>query len=522
MKTKITFLVLIIMTVTGFSQPVVKWENSFGGSNSDGNFSVGGIVLSSSILMDHTLDGGYIVAGLSDSNDGDVTGNHGEVDFWVFKLSSDGTLEWQKSLGGSLDDYVGSIQQTLDGGYIVGGSSRSDNGDVTENKGNSDFWIVKLSTTGVLEWQKSLGGSGYDYANSIQQTTDGGYIVGGTSSSSDGDVTENKGKSDYWIVKLNSGGILEWQKSYGGSQVDDLISIQPTTDGGYIAAGSTSSDDGDVTGRKGSDDYWIVKLDVSGNLEWERTYGGAAQELLYSIQQTTDGGYIVAGATNLKSGDVSEHFGSYDYWIIKLSSSGSIEWDKSYGGGMSDIAHSILQTTDGGYIISGSSTSNDGQVTGNKGQEDFWIVKTNGTGSIEWQKSVGGSNIELAPTVLQVSNSDYIVAGASFSNDGDVSLNRGLSDIWIAQLTPFLGVDDNDLSTVVLYPNPNNGQFYINLSSLNEVSSISIVDVLGRLVYSDTNVSSETVEINQNLAAGMYVVTVKSGASAANLKMIVK
>ena len=242
-------------------------------------------------------------------------------DFWILKLSSEGTLEWQKSFGGSLSDGAQSIQRTEDGDYIVACFSDSNDGDVTGNHGERDFWIVKLNSAGAMEWQKSLGGSSYDIANSIRQTLDGGYIVGGSSASSDGDVNENKGSFDFWIVKLRCAGNIEWQKSFGGGSRDSVKSIQQTSDGGYIAAGDSSSSDGDVTGHKGYQDIWIVKLDASVNLEWEKTYGVAGSDGANAIQLTTDGSYIVAGYTNLKSGDVTEHFGSYDYWIVKLTSS---------------------------------------------------------------------------------------------------------------------------------------------------------------------------------------------------------
>ena len=517
MRAVITLLTCVFITITGFSQHVIEWEKSFGGSGLDGAEQI------SSISFERTSDGGYIVASFSNSDDGDVTGNQGLFDFLILKLSPEGTLEWQKSLGGSLDDLAYSIQQTSDGGYIVAGDSRSNDGDVTGNHGGTDIWVVKLNATGSIEWQKSLGGSLDDYSPSIQQTSDGGYIVAGSSRSSDGDLTENKGGSDYWIVKLSPNGNMEWQKSLGGSSDDDAYSIKQTPDGGYIVAGDSSSKDGDVTGNHGGTDIWVVKLDGSGNLEWERSFGGWGSEQAADIQLTTDGGYIVAGLSNFKDGDVSEHFGSYDYWIVKLTSTGLIEWEKSYGGSSSDSANSIRQTTEGGYIIAGTSGSGDGDVTGNNGGSDYWIVKINATGALEWQKSLGGSGRDEGFTALQISDDNYIMAGFTFSDDGDVTVNKGLSDIWIVELTPFLGVDDNDLnSSISLYPNPNNGQFYLNLSSLKEASAISIIDVLGRLVYTDKNVAPGTVEINQNFASGMYVVTVSSGTSEINLKMIVK
>lgn len=179
----------------------------------------------------------------------------------MVKLNATGNVEWQKTLGGSdYFDLAHSIQQTSDGGYIVAGESSSNDGDVTGNHGLRDFWIIKLNTTGDIEWQKCFGGSNDDEARSIQQTTDGGYIVAGNSLSDDGDVTENHGGRDFWVVKLDSTGNIEWQKSYGGSNDDGAHFIRQTEDGGYIIAGNSESNDGDVTGNHGEGDFWIVKL----------------------------------------------------------------------------------------------------------------------------------------------------------------------------------------------------------------------------------------------------------------------
>src|SRR5690606_22973755 len=200
------------------------------------------------------------------------------------------TIEWQKSLGGSGDDFGYSIQQTTDGGYIVGGHSNSTDGDVTGNHGGWDFWVVKLSNIGTIEWQKSLGGSGYDAATSIRQTTDGGYIIAGTSTSTDGDVTGNHGNSDYWVVKLSNTGVIEWQKSLGGSGSDTGWDVKQTTDGGCIVVGFSSSSDGDVTINYGFSDYWIVKLDSIGVITWQKSLGGNILDEAFSVQQTIDGG----------------------------------------------------------------------------------------------------------------------------------------------------------------------------------------------------------------------------------------
>ena len=201
---------------------------------------------------------------------------------------------WQKSLGGSMEDIAYSILQTTEGGYVISGGSSSNNGDVSGNHGQNDYWIVKLTSTGEISWQKSLGGSEDDHANCIQQTNDGGFIISGESLSNDCDVSGNHGNADYWIVKLTSSGEIEWQKALGGSEDDLAFSIQQTTDGGYIIGGISTSNDGDVSGNHGQKDYWIVKLASTGEIDWQKSLGGSGDDYARSIQQTTDGGYIIA------------------------------------------------------------------------------------------------------------------------------------------------------------------------------------------------------------------------------------
>ena len=207
------------------------------------------------------------------------------------------------------------IRQTLDGGYIVAVDSRS-----VENDGGSDLCVIKLNAAGDITWQRSLDGSGRDRANDIQQTADGGYIVVGRSYSNDGDVSENSGGTSSWVVKLDADGEIEWQRSLGGSGTFDVFrSVRQTMDGGYVIAGCSNSNDGDVSANRGGVDFWIVKLDATGNLVWEKFLGGSGNETATSIQQTSDGGYIVAVRSNSNDGDVPGNRGESDIWIVKLN-----------------------------------------------------------------------------------------------------------------------------------------------------------------------------------------------------------
>jgi len=424
---KVLTLILILLTshlLTAQAIINVSWQKALGGTNGDDAYSV-----------QKTSDGGYIVAGESSSTDGDVLGNHGRNDCWVVKMNSSGSIEWKKSLGGSLDDgYYTRIIQTTDGGYCLATQTASTNGDILGNNGGYDYWVVKLNSIGGIQWQKALGGISSDGAFSLVQTPDAGYIIVGGTYSNDGDVSGNHGSSDCWVVKLNSLGDIQWQKALGGTDKDSGSEIIQTADGGYIVGGGTKSNDGNVSGNHGGNDAWVVKLSNSGTIEWQKTLGGANDDFAFSIKQTLDGGYIVSGATNSNDGDVSGNHGSFDYWIVKLNNIGIIQWQKTLGGSGEDAAESIVQTTDGGYIVAGYSESNDGDVSGNHGGTDFWVVKLSNTGIIEWQKALGGTGYDYAYFIIQV-GSGYVVAGTANSNDGDVSGNHGSFDFWVVSLS---------------------------------------------------------------------------------------
>ena len=215
-------------------------------------------------------------------------------------------IEWQKSLGGSNQDYAYSIDQTFDGGFIAAGWSNSNNGDVTGNHGLLDYWITRLDPSGNLIWQKSLGGSNDDQASFIEQTTDGGFIVTGSTASNNGDVTDKNGGSDFWIVKTDANGNIQWQQTYGGDHAEEAYSIAPTSDGGYIAGGISYSQSDDVSKHYGYydiSDAWLIKLDVNGSLTWEKTLGGSGVDAINAVSQSSDGKYITAVAKVTKGSD---------------------------------------------------------------------------------------------------------------------------------------------------------------------------------------------------------------------------
>jgi hypothetical protein len=431
----IGFLCLLFTAINLSGQALpIQWQKCLGGSSGDG---------AASIKM--TADGGYILVAGTDSNDGDVTGHHGYGDIWIVKLSQTGVIQWQKCLGGSGDDHPVSIQQTTDGGYIVLGTTTSNDGDVSGWHAAYDFsgwplgdyWVVKLNNAGAIQWQKCLGGSQEEtfVTPTIQQTTDGGYILIGATRSNDGDVSGwhpgfdlNGPVTDVWVVKLNSAGAIEWQKCLGGSGMDVGNSIYQTPDGGYILTASTGSNNGDVSGWHPGfhpwapwPDGWVVKLDNVGAILWQKCLGGSGADDVYSIQSTIDGGYIIVGYTGSNDGDVTSYHGSNDIWVVKLSQTGVIQWQKCLGGSSYEWGAFIQQTTDGGYIVLGTTTSNDGDVSGNHGGYDIWLVKMSQTGVIQWQKCLGGTALEGVGSIHLTTDGGYILAGSTASNNGDVS-----------------------------------------------------------------------------------------------------
>ncbi len=486
------FILLLIVQISFSQAPTIEWQKALGGTNSD---------IARSIQK--TTDGGYIVTGESSSNDGDVTGNHGNFDYWIIKLTSMGIIQWQKTLGGTVDEDAYSIQQTADGGYIIAGFTSSINGDVSGNHGNNDYWIVKLSSTGNIEWQKTLGGTGLDIAQSIRQTADEGYIVAGCTQSNDGDVAGNHGSYDYWIVKLSNTGSIQWQKTLGGAGNDYAYSIEQTADEGYIVAGYTSSNNGDVTGFHGFEDYWVVKLTSTGTIEWQKTLGGTGFDQAYSIKQTADGGYVIAGYSDSYDGDVTGNHG-YDYWIVKLTSTGIIEWQKTIGGTGTDYARSVEQTTDGGYIVAGYAESINGDVTGNHGSYDYWVIRLSNTGVIQWQKTLGGNGVDFANSIQQTTDGGYIVAGYSNSTNQDVTGNHGSRDYWVVKLAPdALGTNTFVANSLKIFPNPTSSSLIIQVSANLVFDKMIVTDLTGKAVLEQEQ-SSNQINV-EKLSGGMYI-----------------
>ncbi len=512
MKSLFFSLVVLLASFNGHCQSnTIVWQKSYGGSGVDESFDV-----------QTTNDGGYVLAGGAISNDGDVSGNHGNEDCWVLKTDPKGAIQWQKSLGGTNIDYIKSIAQTKDSGYIIAASSRSNNGDITSNFGASDYWVVKLNKLGVIQWQKTFGGGLSDNISAIIEVASGGYIVAG-SGAGGGMIIGNHGNLDYWILKLDDSGGVQWQQSYGGSKHDHLQRIKATKDGGYIMVGATLSANGDVSQNHGSYDYWLLKIDGEGKIQWQKSYGGTGVDWAYDVRQVPSGGFIIAGATGSNNGDVTANHSldsNYsDYWIVRVNDTGAIVWQKTLGGSANDEAQSIELSTDGGFMIAGTSTSLNGDVTDHHGAEgdgDYWIVKLNSVGTIQWKKSYGGAKMDLATAIRSTKDGGYVITGTSESIDGDVTANHGSSDFWLMKLqgNPASVVQMHKEAVCTAYPIPATGKLYIKSF---ECGIICLLNAAGENV-GQYDIQKGLTEISiEFLNAGLYIAQFTSRQSEATL-----
>ena len=425
-----------------------------------------------------TSDGGYAACGETFSHDGDFINSHGGVqDAWIAKFDSKGNLLWLKCLGGSGTDAAVSIIETKDESkdLLFVGSTNSKDGDVSgwhvDTSGNDfpDVWVVRMSSQGNIRWQKCLGGSGSEFGSSIIQTKDGNFVIAGAASSTDGDVTGNHldankhPTSDVWILKLDQNGKILWEQCFGGSGNDWAKSIIQTFDDGYTIAATTNSNDGNVTGfhkagdtaTRGHSNEWIVKLNDSGSLEWQKCLGGGFQDEAYSILQLPDSGYMIAGTTNSNEDNVSGNHGDYDAWLVRITSVGSITWQKCFGGSGYDVPYSLIKASDGDYVFAGITSSNDGDVTGNPRGRHTWVVKF----------------------------SDSITASVDYSNSSEFIRNA-----------------------IKIYPNPSQTDVHFSANAIFSLSSPEFFDVIGREHFPTYTLTNNLITCDiRDFPSGIYL-----------------
>ena len=456
LKYLLTIFLIFCSLFSKGQNPLMKmWDKRFGGTAEDRLFS-----------FQQSKDGGYILAGVSNSG---VNGNKTQPncnawsDYWIVKIDSLGNKEWDNQYGGGKYDILQSIKQTFDGGYILGGYSDSPlSCDKTQSNWDTtymDYWIVKIDSVGNQLWDKRFGGTNDEYLTSIFQTADRGYILGGYSNSGiSGDKTQpvcgGNNNYDYWVIKIDSLGNKQWDKDIGGNEFDFLYSAQQTTEGGYILGGYSRSDSGgdktqanwDLTGL--TYDYWIVKLDSLGNKKWDKVLGGIYNDALHSLQETSDFGFILGGRSESGiGGDKTQPVWGiagtdYDYWIIKTDSLGNKQWDKDFGGSGIEELCMVSLTSDGGYLISGDSYSpiSGDKTESNLGAEQTWLIKTDSVGNKQWDKTIFTVGHDEQGLAIQSSDDCFAIVNNSEAAIGGYKTQNAWSnnfiDYWMVKFCP--------------------------------------------------------------------------------------
>ena len=490
----ILFFLATAMTIaTAQNAPAIDWERCTGGAEGDEGRAI-------------TTDevGNLYLAGSTEN------GPNG-WDYTVTKLSPQGTLIWQHFYGGSGYDKPEAIVRTTAGELFVLGYSTSTDGDITGNHGNDDAWLLKLDQNGELIWEKSFGGPGIDLGWNMALDNDNNLTLACLTDEEGGDVGNQIGGADYWIVKCDLDGNVIWERTYGGTGDDFVSNVEGTDDGGYIVGGGTRSVDGDISqpaelGDEG--DIWIIKLAGDGTLQWETSLGGSGSEGGKVIPRS-DGGYVVIGNTNSTDGDVSMALGGTDVWIAQLSNSGELTSERSYGGTSGDSERDLHEIAGGGFFISANTSSSNGDVAGyHGGFFDLWAFRIDPEGELIWQKPLGGTADDRCSASTPTPDGGYALLGFSNSTNGDVTSAFPGYDSWVVKLEP----EGSQLGGITLFPNPATDIIHFRFSEQqNSIVGFELVDAMGRTLRVTPAATTTSNELSFNvseLASGMYTLHV--------------
>ena len=354
-------------------------------------------------------------------------------------------LDYIKTFGGSNDDEANDIINTSDGGFMVIGSSKSSDGLIQKKIGSeSDILLIKFDSNKSIEWVKNYGGSKDDRGQSVVEVSGIGYALLGYSMSNDGDASNNEGFHDNWVILIDSIGNIIWEKSYGFSGHDHAYNIIQTKDGnlffnGFLdvtaSRGLGSTEKVGKSIKHGVGEFWCHKIDLEGNILWRKYFGGTNNDRSYDSIETAEGDFIIVGSSESSDNDISSPKGSYDIWVIKVSSKGDFLWERSYGGSKYETANSIIQSSDNKIHILGSTLSNDKDISFGMGSSDFWLITLDSNGNLLSEQTFGGSNFDRGKKI-EIDNKDNIwLTGYSRSIDFDFSLNKGKNDAVLIQLS---------------------------------------------------------------------------------------
>jgi hypothetical protein len=509
---KVIISVLILISPGIEAQPFkIQWQQCRGGEDVEELRSIA-----------PAFDGGYILVSTSFSLMGEVSGNHGKSDYWVAKVDQDGNFQWGKCYGGSEDEAARSIVQCSDSGFLIAGFSNSNDGDVSGNHGDFDYWVVKTDPIGNIEWQRSLGGTLSDWAYSALEISPGNYVVAGSSASLDGDVAHPHGNVDAWIVILDDTGGFVHDGNFGGSENEVATQIIKTKDDGYMLLCYTTSTDNDVSFNHGMIDIWLLKLDENFGMQWEKSYGGSDFDVANTIIQTSVGGYAAAGYTDSNNGDVTDNNGGNDGWIFNVDSTGNLLWEKTVGGSVEDFMFGLVEDTTGNILVTGDTWSNDSDIIFNHGVDDLWVTALDSNGMLIWQDCFGGWNFDQSNTIFPASDGGFIIGGNSASTDGDATGNHGTWDCWIVKLAFYDGVSEDIGDEILVYPNPTTDQLKIH-DTEGRTKNVEIQNMNGQIILQlrGTCQDDQSIDVS-GIDKGIYMLIMTMGDNRKSVRKFVK
>lgn len=513
---KILFSISILICQHAFFQPSISWTKCFGGSSDD-----------YAKTITKTTDNGFLIVGGATSFDGDVTGIHGDIDSvtgnmftlgdaWVIKTDSIGNIEWQKCLGGSGID-VGISGVETQGGYVIVCGSNSFDGDVHNNHGGHDYWLIKLDYSGNIIWEYSYGGNQSEEIYGLAPTPDGGFALSGRQLGLDnGDIVGHHGSissTDIWVVKVDSLGILQWQRCIGGTHMELHGAVALDIMGNIYIASSSGSIDYDVTciGLNGIN-CWLVKLDANGNILWDRCFGGSGIGQIYAIE--ISGNKILLSGTNTSSdGDLTHNYGYRDAWILVTDTAGNKIFSQSYGGSQTEELVDACFLDNGNIVACGYTNSNDSDVTFNYSPVSVghgWLICTDSLGNLLWQKVYGGSSYDRLVGIISDQHNVVRFIGTTDSpNNGDVVGSHGRYDLWFVNLDIVTGLNEfTSVDLIKIYPQPFSDIIYVQIPFISkEVNSATLIDLQGKKINTSTFFETDKLIVKPEgkLEAGWYI-----------------
>lgn len=509
MKNSFIFLLLFVLVISVSAQPSIVRQSVFGEPALDDQ--------AESII--EMPAGGYAVAGYS--------GNPLNYNYLITRLTDDFSVVWQTNLGGIDVDKAYGLAATEDGGVVVTGISLSPDGDVGQNNGGVDTWVVRLSNEGDTVWTKVLGGTGEDFFRSIITLPDGSFILTGHSNSANGDFPENYGILDLWVVKLSSDGEVVWKYNYGGSGNDsgsDVVYDEVRQQ--LLVIGSSSSSDGNVSLNKGGRDVWLLHLDMEGNLLWEKTYGGTLGDFGIALTLTTNGGVAFISDIISNDGDITQSFGQGDIWMARVDSAGNLLWQRTIGLSALDNGRDIIYDAISDYVY-GVGINYDPTVSPPNYIWDVNFIKLNGlNGGVVWTQNFGGSLYDFGNGMTRNSLGNYVIAGYTDSTDGDLGggykkqeVLHGNHDIWVFELDEYVANTDLDLEIA----SGNDALAFIPALQSVQVKTLLLhpaklvfTDLTGRIVYAEylhPTTDKLLIGLPDHLPSGIYFATLSDEIS---------